>query len=773
MRSPSSPGRRVFFRLLLAVAIPAAFFALLEGGLRVGGFGRDPRFFIPDEAAGMWRTNPRFTESFFPASFGLKPLNFRLPRQKPAGVKRVFVLGESAAMGVPEPAFALAPQLEAQLRARLPGVRVEVHNLGVTAINSHVVARIADEALEFEPDLLVVYLGNNEVVGPWGPGSAVTGGSPPRWLIRTALAVKSTRVGQLLEWLAAQVGGTGAPREWGGMEMFRDRLVPGDDPRLERVAAHFAANLGDILASARDRGVPVVLSTVAVNLRDCAPFASLPAAEEGAAWVREFEEAVWLAAVERPAEAEAAFRRVLAAQPLHAETHFRLARLREAAGDPAGARRHYLEARQSDALRFRADERVNDLIRAAARPGDGFVDAARALGAAGDSAATPAGSELFFEHVHLTWEGNQALARLLAAEAAVRLGAGPAVAAPSPDEIAASVGFTPLARLGQWRAMEELTARPPFTAQFDFGEYRGRLEREIAALERRLADPAARRAAAMAVDRARERDPDNPRLVFQAAHAWMQAGESARALRLNDHLATLVPPSPEQAVQRAYLLQELQRPNEAESLLLATVESDPHYLQAYALLARLWASTGRVELAGQRFGEWARARPANRIIGSTHAQLLAMAGDWYGAEREWARVLRFVPDDESVLGPLVERLAETNRLDEAVEHMRRAFAYNPRSFTNNARLVQVAEERGDREAAVRYMHALAASGPVNARLHLDLAARLQALGRPDEALAALHEARRVATQEGDAEAGREAAQRLAELAAQNPDKRNR
>ena len=48
-----------------------------------------------------------------------------------------------------------------------------------------------------------------------------------------------------------------------------------------------------------------------------------------------------------------------------------------------------------------------------------------------------------------------------------------------------------------------------------------------------------------------------------------------------------------QAVQRAFLLQELKRTNEAEELLLQAAAAEPYYFQTYGLLASLWAATGR------------------------------------------------------------------------------------------------------------------------------------------------------------------------------------
>ena len=59
--------------------------------------------------------------------------------RKPAGAFRIFVLGESAAMGDPEPAFGPARYLEMLLRDKYPDADFEIENVAFTAINSHVI----------------------------------------------------------------------------------------------------------------------------------------------------------------------------------------------------------------------------------------------------------------------------------------------------------------------------------------------------------------------------------------------------------------------------------------------------------------------------------------------------------------------------------------------------------------------------------------------------------------------------------------------------------
>jgi len=59
------------------------------------------------------------------------------------------------------------------------------------------------------------------------------------------------------------------------MRMFLGQQVRQEDPAMQRVYRNLKQNLEDMLGSAASSGVEVVLCTVARNLKDCAPFASL------------------------------------------------------------------------------------------------------------------------------------------------------------------------------------------------------------------------------------------------------------------------------------------------------------------------------------------------------------------------------------------------------------------------------------------------------------------------------------------------------------------
>jgi tetratricopeptide (TPR) repeat protein len=729
-------------RLALAVGVPFFLFGGLELGLRLGGYGRPSDFFIPTAEPGIFRTNPHFTDVFFPASFGLKPVNFKLPLEKPPGELRVFVVGESAAMGVPEPGFGLAPQLQAQLRAAWPGRPIRVCNLGITAINSHAIAPIVRQAVKFHPDLLVVYMGNNEVIGPYGPSSVATGKMLPRSLIHLSLGLRRMRLGQLLGAVLQRLRPSGTTfKDWRGLEMFAGKVLPADDPQLDEVYGNFAANLDDILDAAHAAEVKVVLSTVAVNVRDCAPFVSRHAAGLTPAQLAAFGEAV-----ARGDDAGA-----LAIDPQFAEAHFRLARALESRGELEPARREYLAALQWDALRFRADARLNQIIRTAARARPGsvaLVDAATEMGADAASRVPPAGGGFFFEHVHLTWQGNYLLARLLAEGVAGTI-SGSRATWLSPQDCAVELGYTAYGRSMEAREMEQLTGRPPFTRQTSFARMRIRLAAEITASDASLAAPGALQAVAAAVEEARRRDPTNLFLWSHESVILAQLGKTEKALELNTLLAGMEPASPELAAQRGFFLARLGRESEAEQVLLESVANFPFYFQTYSLLAQLWGTSRQWTRATDYFSRLVQRMPDSIAARHTYAQVLAESGDWAAAESQWRLALQLIPDDEVALGPLSTRLLERGQQDEAIALMTAAYAYNPHSLANNQRLAEIFDQRGNPAETVKYMQALSESGPVNALLYRDLALNLGKLGRKQEMQAALLQGRQLARESGD------------------------
>ncbi len=445
-----SPARRWLFRLAALVMAPLLFLFLLEAGLRLAGVGHPMSFFLPMQIEGKkcLIENDRFGWRFFGPEMARAPFPFVIPKTKPPDTIRIFVFGESAAYGDPQPEFGLSRVLEALLDARYPEKHFEVVNTAMTGINSHVILPIARDCAGQDGDFWVVYMGNNEVVGPYGSGTVFGAPAASRALVRAGVAFKATRLGQALGSLVRRMQKRPINQsEWGGMAMFLHNHVRQDDPRMATVYSSFERNLNDIIDAGARGGAKILLSTVARNLKDCGPFASehrpgLPP-DELSQWDKSFQSGIQAQAAGRPGEAIEFFRQAAKLDDTYAEDHFRWGQCSLALGQDAEASRQFVQACDQDALRFRADSRINDIIRRAAssreQRGVQLVDSEAAMSAESPHGLT--GEEFLYEHVHLNFEGNYLVARALAEQIGNSLPQGNAHPWPTPGDCANRLGW--------------------------------------------------------------------------------------------------------------------------------------------------------------------------------------------------------------------------------------------------------------------------------------------------------------------------------------------
>jgi tetratricopeptide (TPR) repeat protein len=418
------PTHRLWlFRILVAILAPLVLVGGMESGLRLFGYGYPASFFLPTRINGQdyYVPNDSFGYRFFPPALARTPVMQRMLVKKPASTYRIFLFGESAAQGDPDPSFGAGRYLQTLLRERFPGMDFEVICVAMTAINSHAILPIARECARRDGNLWIIYMGNNEMVGPFGAGTVFGPRAPGVSLVRAVLAIKATRTGQLLDnFLKRWRAPLSTPKTWSGLNMFKDHQLRHDDPQRRRTYENFEVNLADILRAGRSAGVPVILSTVGSNLKDCAPFASLHAADlsetQKTNWDGIYKEGIALAAAGRDQEALQQFARAAAIDPHYAELQFRMGSCDLALTNAAQALLEFELARDYDALAFRADTHINEIIKNAAdeQAGKGvyFLDAARIL--AQNSPEKIPGQELFYEHVHLNFNGNYLLGRAFA-----------------------------------------------------------------------------------------------------------------------------------------------------------------------------------------------------------------------------------------------------------------------------------------------------------------------------------------------------------------------
>jgi tetratricopeptide (TPR) repeat protein len=462
-------------RIAMSLCVPVLLLGLGEAGLRVFNVGYSTDVTIPCTIRGNLADcyNLFFAAPFFPPGMIKTPQMYAIPAIKTAETFRIVVLGESAAMGDPDPSYGFSRYLEVMLRERYPNIKFEVINTGSVAINSHVVLPIAEGLAKHQPDLFIIYSGNNEVVGPYGPGTVLTAGGMSLPAIRASIFYHSTRIGQLITQL-------GTPkREWGGMAMFMEKQARASSPLMKHVYSNYEQNLRDTIEVARKSGARVIVSTVATNLEDCAPFASLHrenlTADELRSWTALFQQGVALENAGSYAEALKLYQSASAIDAEYAELEFRIARSLRGLGDNSKATEHYVRARDLDTLRFRADSKINDINRSVALSSKGveLIDADSLFNAATREGITD--SDLIYEHVHLTPRGNYLLAQALFADIVKQLPVAPGDAvkvpdAPSEADCERWLAFTQHDHARIVAEMSRRLQQPPFTNQINHSE---------------------------------------------------------------------------------------------------------------------------------------------------------------------------------------------------------------------------------------------------------------------------------------------------------------
>jgi tetratricopeptide (TPR) repeat protein len=699
---PRSRLRQWLYRLAAVTLVPALVFGLLEMSLRLAGYGEPTDYFLDGarlQQGPMWVDNPAFGHWVFPRSLAQmpQPASFVLPKAKPTGTYRIFVIGESAAMGFPDPATSFARILEVMLRARYPDRHFEVVNTAMVAINSHVALPIARECVARQPDLLVVHLGNNEVVGPFGAAGVLGPFTPSLDLIRANLALKTLRTGQLVDRMVHAFGPTGpAPAAWDGMAMFVDgQQLRGDDARLLPIYAHFRENLADICKAGIAAHVPVVLCTIPVNLRESAPFGSLHAvdlsSEQTEAWDRHYQEGIRLEEAHRYADAVRGYEEAAKIDDSYADLAFRLARCHAALAD-GQARRYYLRARDLDTLRFRSDATINATIREVAtdRADDGVLLAdAESRFAASSPDALP-GDELFLEHVHMTFKGNYLLAWTVFESVAPLLGAGAGVLLDE-QQCAERLAQT---EWNEWKfgteMFDSLLQGPPFTLQLDHRERCHRWKDHMANLHARLQSGGIDKAIGRYQTAINAHDPHwMVRLNFAALLDQCRRTNEARE-QYEEVLARV--PRNYTANYRLGNLEVQTDPAAAEAHFRAAIRVDPS-VEAHIGLAEALEQEGKSAAAVAIYEQQLRQNPGKAVVLVAIGRQYFRAGKFAEARAKFREALEREPKKAAIHVDLsVTAQAEGNDA-EAIEHLEAALRLQPDWPEVQAHLAELRKRR--------------------------------------------------------------------------------
>ncbi len=622
-------------------------------------------------------------------------------------------------MGDPEPAYGAGRYLEVLLSERYPNTRFEIVNTGITAINSHVILPIARDCARADGDLWIIYMGNNEMVGPFGAATVFGEKAPPLGFVRLNLAIQKTRIGQLLIELGRKLKGKNPNASWGGMEMFVGNRERPDDPRREVVYHNFDQNLNDIVKAGLNSGAKILLNTVAVNLRDCPPFASLANSNLPAADLAQFNELYTNGCA---AEGQGDF--TVAAQkfeqaskfdPQFPDLQYRWGSCLLALTNYAAAREHLQKACDDDALPFRADSRINQSIQktGAKFAGDRLLvfDAAAAM--ASNAPSGLCGQETFYEHVHFDFDGSYRLGLAWAKQVDRLLPAGISAGAvtngwASQADCESRLGLSDWNRALVIQHMIGRMQQPPLSSQFDNARRLDALQERVNRLHAQMNGAAAVRVRGDFL-KALERAPEDFWLRENFALFLQSIGDLSGAITEWRRIHELLPQDYLAYFQLGRLLGGQNQWPEAETSLRQAVEMHPSLTEGWIELGNVLASQGKYDAA---LASYARAREQR-------------------------------PQDSQTIFRMGMALAKLNRHAEAVEDYRAAIQLNPANWETHFELGGELDSAKQLDAARAEFGEAVRLNPGNARTHFNFGVLLAKQNRFDEARREFEESNRI------------------------------
>jgi len=407
-KRPSAKTNQKIIFYAVAFFIPIVFLLVFEILLRLLGFGQSFPLFIENPAhTDYLLARPDVMKRYFPYSKNVPTVTMETDfflAKKPENGIRIFVQGGSTAAGFPYGLGAsLSGTLEQRLRQSMPNHRVELINTAMSAVNSHTLLDLADDIIEQDPDMILIYAGHNEFLGVLGATSNFASSSS-FWLTRAMLSLKELRLFQLLQWLYAAF--ESSPEQATNMQssssmmaqVAANQSIELDSSAYKAGLHQFETNIGALLAKYKAKGIPVLIANIASNHSGQAPFKSSEVEPEFSALVSTLNPNANISVKEFEAASSAL------EKSRSALLHYELGKLSESRNQFDLAAKHYELAVANDLLKFRASAQMNKIIeRLAAKHGAQFVDALAYFKARSPHGIV--GDELMLEHLHPNLRG--------------------------------------------------------------------------------------------------------------------------------------------------------------------------------------------------------------------------------------------------------------------------------------------------------------------------------------------------------------------------------
>ncbi len=395
-----------FLFYLSMLFIPFFILLILEGGLRLIGYGNDFSLLLRQGA--YYTLNPRYPAKFFSQNDIAVPefIPQKIPVAKAKNEIRIVCLGGSTTEGFPFEVDINFPRfLHCYLQKHRPEKRWRVINLGLSAINSHSVRNMSKAVLPLQPDIVLIYMGHNEFYGSLGLASNSVISSNPAF-VQFYLWLKEWRLYQLLENLIHGLHRPSAkhPSTLMAAMIKKSRILP-QSPIYQKTLRNFKENLKAIIHTFATHNISVFVSTVVSNLKDQQPL-GYPPPDSSVAHYDRIKQALKYG---RWKQANLLLQTAVKTDSLNPLTHYLLAEVNYRLKHYSRARRQFVLARDLDQIPFRAPSAINIIIRQTCKNTPAQLVPTQAMFSVVSPHHIP-DSTLFLEHLHPNATGYQWLA---------------------------------------------------------------------------------------------------------------------------------------------------------------------------------------------------------------------------------------------------------------------------------------------------------------------------------------------------------------------------